>query len=224
MLIVLAIAGTPIWKSLGPRPSIFFKHRTSNRATPVPQHCPWTVLPTRTPIAPAPASQASSSKIKTPSAATPVPPPPIRTPRSQQDLRGRKGRGEDPGIRRRERRWRPVCVYVCARGWVGVVEGREFRTANYVNCRCCKLPSQFAFILHTIHTVPAHLAPESIHSDTVTSFAKETTIEARRGRGRREDPRPLGMERDPRLPVPLLCRSFVITGTQRRRSAWVYTV
>lgn len=41
---------------------------------------------------------------------------------------------------------------------VGVVEGREFRTANYVNCQCCKLPSQFAFILHTIHTVPAHLA------------------------------------------------------------------
>lgn len=35
---------------------------------------------------------------------------------------------------------------------------RGFRTANYVNCRCCKLPSQFAFILHTIHTVSAHLA------------------------------------------------------------------
>lgn len=41
------------------------------------------------------------------------------------------------------------------KGWGNV---RGFRTANYVNCRCCKLPSQFAFILHTIHTVSAHLA------------------------------------------------------------------
>lgn len=40
----------------------------------------------------------------------------------------------------------------------GGTEIRGFRTANYVNCRCCKLPSQFAFILHTIHTVSAHLA------------------------------------------------------------------
>lgn len=47
--------------------------------------------------------------------------------------------------------------------------GREFRTANYVNCRCCKLPSQFAFILNTILQDAARTPrPESIHSDTVT--------------------------------------------------------
>lgn len=44
------------------------------------------------------------------------------------------------------------------RAWKGWGNVRGFRTANYVNCRCCKLPSQFAFILHTIHTVSAHLA------------------------------------------------------------------
>lgn len=54
--------------------------------------------------------------------------------------------------RRREREGRETRA---RKGWGNV---RGFRTANYVNCRCCKLPSQFAFILHTIHTVSAHLA------------------------------------------------------------------
>lgn len=61
--------------------------------------------------------------------------------------------------RRRRRRWpvrRGAREAERSDGVGGHVRG--FRTANYVNCQCCKLPSQFAFILHTIHTVSAHLA------------------------------------------------------------------
>lgn len=66
-----------------------------------------------------------------------------RESRGEADSSGGGGGGGSEGETRDQMEWGDV---------------RGFRTANYVNCRCCKLPSQFAFILHTIHTVSAHLA------------------------------------------------------------------
>lgn len=127
-------------------------------------------------------SSSTDLAAKTPSATIPVPPPPIRTPRSGAKAPPFGWSSEKGEERRRRSGTARGTAHGAPCAWrVGVVEGREFRTANYVNCRCCKLPSQFAFILHTIHTVPAHLAPESIHSDTVTSFEKETADQGGRG-------------------------------------------
>lgn len=85
---------------------------------------------------------------------------------------------------------------------VGVVEGREFRTANYVNCQCCKLPSQFAFILHTIHTVPAHLARNP--STRILLLPSRNRVFSMADRAKRKEQwnkkkkeRMLEMERDP---------------------------
>lgn len=109
---------------------------------------------------------------------------------------------------------------------------RGLRTANYVNCRCCKLPSQFAFILHTIHTVSAHLArnPSTwiLLLPPRREEERQTKRKRRKRRRRRRERRWRRIERDgwsPRgrserrslsfvLP-PFSYLSFIITGTRR---------